>query len=323
MIYIVGYSRSGTKMINRILESMNVVSAVPEIHFFEEIYNFEKLNILENEERKKLKERLIQNVRRREPDRIRNGLMLEEIESDLEKFIIKENDLTALDIYKHFARLLNFGNTPIDSTPRNAYHIRKIKKLIPDAKFIYMIRDPRDCILSQSVKWKKYYIKGSYFESLRLFMNYHPFLMAKFWKNSLQEYESATAEVETKGDIILLRYEDVTLNPFFAVQKLSKFLDHDIKNVELNYINQNNSYKWKNQYSKATLYLIERTLSNELTDYNYQKSIFSLFDKFMATLVFILYSLKIPFLILLNLNRSRNFRTTLNRRFFGHDSIVS
>ena len=40
MIFIVGYSRSGTKLINQILDKLEIADSVPEVHFFEQLYEF-------------------------------------------------------------------------------------------------------------------------------------------------------------------------------------------------------------------------------------------------------------------------------------------
>lgn len=297
---------------------MDIVSAVPEIHFFEEVYDFGEIEPIDFAERKKIAKRLLDNVRRREPVRARNGILVKDIEEQITHYIQSDGDMTCIDIYIRFASLLNFGKTPVDPTPRNAYFMRKIHKRIPEAKFIYMVRDPRDCILSQSVKWKKYYRSKKYFEALRLYVNYHPVLMATFWKNSFKELRESQKEDAIHNHVLVLRYEDVTAAPYDTARKIATFLGRDLKPaIDLEYVNSNNSYKWKRDLSKSKMYLIEKNLTATLKKMGYEVNQFSFYDKLVSNLIRFLYSFKYPFILLLNVNRTRNLWGSFKLRVLG------
>src|SRR5690625_3792620 len=190
-LFIVGYSRSGTKMMNQILDFIGVSDIVPEIHFFGQLYNIDrdKNNSKSKKELESLLDKLIYNVKSSSGS-LNNDISFKEVRKDVTEFIDNAVEpLSPIIVYKKFIARIN-TQMPIDPTPRNAYYISDILEFIPNSKFIYMLRDPRDCILSQSVKWKKYTQMKKYSHAFRYKVNYNPSLMAKFWKNSYSEYKA-------------------------------------------------------------------------------------------------------------------------------------
>jgi hypothetical protein len=308
MIFIVGYSRSGTKMMNSILDEIGIADKVPEIHFFEQFYQFEnksKINSLS--ENYQLIDGLIA-VLERGGKKLENGIDVMDVKEKIYDYIKerRHKKITPIDIYKKFVSLIN-TQQPVDPTPRNAYYINNIADIIPESQFIYMVRDPRDCILSQSVKWRNYfYNKGRPFEAIRLKLNYNPSLMARFWKNSLKGLHLAKSE-EYDERIFVIKYEKITQETSQVVKKLRVFLDEDNKEAsDLDFIRSGNSQKWKKGFTKAELYLIESIIGTELETFGYEKSSFSIFDKFIGLMLGGLFWLKMPFAFLANLPRMKN-----------------
>lgn len=82
-----------------------------------------------------------------------------------------------------YARCSN-KRIPCEQTPKNIFYIDEILHSYPDAKIIYMFRDPRDVMLSQKNRWKRRYLGGSsipLLETVRAWANYHPFTISKIW----------------------------------------------------------------------------------------------------------------------------------------------
>lgn len=298
MIFIVGYSRSGTKMMNKILETIDVSDVVPEIHFFEQFYNFsDGQNDEAYTDYNKLANKLCQIIRRGGRS-LKSGITVDSVEKQLNTYVDNKPNggITSLDVYKKLLDLIN-TKTPIDPTPRNAYYISNILELMPDAKFIYIVRDPRDCILSQSKKWRSYYYdKERPFEALRLILNYNPSLMARFWKNSYKQLETLESNQLNKN-IYLVKYEDITANPHEVLNEIKGFLGSTdgAKDYDLNFIRSNNTQKWKCGYRKYQLYPIESVLNSELTATDYPTNEFSNFDKLLGRLYGGWFWLKLPF----------------------------
>ena len=106
----------------------------------------------------------------------------------------------------------------IDSTPTNAPHMLRIRRDFPDAKFIHIIRDPRDVALSldkrgwtRPLPWDK--------------QNSLP-AAAVYWKWIVRK---ARSDGRLLGDAYTeVRYEQLVKNPHQSLNELGKFIAHDL-----------------------------------------------------------------------------------------------
>jgi omega-hydroxy-beta-dihydromenaquinone-9 sulfotransferase len=157
IIFVVGYSRSGTKMMSDLLEKSNVVLRPPEIHFFGTIINPER----ENDKLINISSTLdkISSIQKKGlnfayPLSNENKIKL------IEKYFNKKDVALPVEIYLayfNFFKLQSDKEFFCDATPRNIYYIDFLLKSFPNAKFIYMLRDPRENVFSQKYKYKKIY----------------------------------------------------------------------------------------------------------------------------------------------------------------------
>ena len=319
MIFIVGYSRSGTKLINQILDKLEIADSVPEVHFFEQVYEFgspesERNKILTLDEAVSGCDRLL-GITARTGSHLDNGRAVADINEAMTRYVKNETGLTLLDIYK---RLLGELSTkaPIDPTPRNAFYIREIAELLPEAKFIYMVRDPRDCILSQKNKWKTYWReKKRPAEAARLWLNYNPLLMSTFWKNSLASHRSASSG-PIADRLLTINYESLIKNPDDIARILQTFTGHGIDSFDSSFINRSNSGKWVSALSPAEIYLIQRTTGSALVDHGYKPMPVPVTVRLQGNLLALYYFAKIPIAFLANLHRVNNPLRTIRRRLF-------
>ena len=105
------------------------------------------------------------------------------------------------------------GNKPIqnemiwgDKTPGYINHILLLKKIFPNARFIHMIRDPRDYALSSHKGWGKNLYRA-----------------AQRWKDCI---EKAKAQVKNiNADYIEVQYEQLITNTEFTMKQVCAFLD--------------------------------------------------------------------------------------------------
>src|SRR5699024_7710640 len=130
-----------------------------------------------------------------------------------------------------------------------------------------------------------FFRKKKYYEALRLKCNYNPNLMAKFWKNSFSQLQLSNNEA-LKNRIYVARYEEVIEQPQKIVEELDNFLEADIPvNVDLSFIRSGNTKKWQKGYSKSELYTIESVVCKDMKLMGYNRSQFSLANKFMGSLL--------------------------------------
>ncbi|MDX1975778.1 MAG: sulfotransferase [Rickettsiales bacterium] len=93
----------------------------------------------------------------------------------------------------------------VEKTPLNELYYRKILAWYPEAKFLYIIRDPRDNLLSYSKK--------------KMARRPIPLLIER-WK---QSYHTAKL-LESKGIIHIIRYRDLVSDPIKEMKKVAAFL---------------------------------------------------------------------------------------------------
>lgn len=152
----------------------------------------------------------------------------------------------ALEILKHkknitysaLAQLFNVKNkeysTIIDKELKYTFHLNKLRKLYPESKFIFLVREPKgnitSCItrnlgrsnnhLYQAVRWNLYYNKIKKFIS----------------KSSFPYYE--------------IKYEDLILNTKNEIIKLCNYLEIDFTPDMLDYPSKVEDYIQKSNLSK-------------------------------------------------------------------------
>ena len=132
-VFIVGMPRSGTTLIQGILCNTGKYFPMPETHFFvRDTYGLPKEN-LSKKDRKRIHHKLLKKSR---------------IKLDRE---LPEYLTTQKDIFEHVIDQFNPEGTCtfLEKTPRHVFFYSKILEYYPDAKFICMIREPKNVVSSQ------------------------------------------------------------------------------------------------------------------------------------------------------------------------------
>ena len=113
------------------------------------------------------------------------------------------------------AILQNNLNAPfyVNKAPANAPYIGKACRLFPDAKFIFIIRDPRDVFISHKrgeQKWmggKNSIVVGC--------------------MHKIEKYYNGYIEASDSDNVLLVRYEDLHQNFIDTMMKVYKFIGVD------------------------------------------------------------------------------------------------
>lgn len=99
------------------------------------------------------------------------------------------------------------------------HHIDRILAISPRAKFLLLVRDPRDVVLSSQKS---------------VFSPYHPYFTAQLWRQQqllgLRFHDLAEAD-----NCLLIRYEDLLHDPQAAVSGICRFLGEDYEPAMLEY----------------------------------------------------------------------------------------
>lgn len=332
MIFVVGNSRSGTTMMGRIIGMHPNVFTFGELHFFGQLWSVsDKDRHLSKEQTLSLLKRLITiqrdgYLRQGNPQRFKDEAMT--IFNSLQQL----NSIRSLDVFNAFLKYetqRNSKSIPCDQTPRNVYYIGDILELLPDARVVNMVRDPRDVLLSQKKKWKRRFLGGKYIpmrEAFRAWVNYHPITISKMWNaaiNSADKYKDHER-------VFQLRFEDLINNPEESIRSVVDFLGLEFNenmlkvpqigsssgndHPERKGINKNASGRWqKGGLTRSEIAICTKTTTAAMKKHGYQITEFKR-PVFGMLSSYFLFPIKLGFAFMLNVRRIRNIKDTIRRR---------
>lgn len=163
-----------------------------------------------------------------------------------------------------------------EQTPDHTPYLESINNLFPNAKIIHLIRDGRDCSLSQIKRRKDYNI----FKSAKLWNAYNELLL-KFGQNNKERY-------------LCIKYEELIANPERTIKSICSFLNEPYISSMLDYqkggfaisnvnmtedhsnlvknVMKNNCNKWVTGFSSNELKIFESIAGKTLQKFGYTTS---------------------------------------------------
>ncbi len=200
LVFIVGPARSGTKLLQGILNQSDRVSIGPESHIFPKL-------LRDHQGRPPAQDaETIGKILRRSNYFLklqRNGFT-----PDLDQYIQRAESIEAL--IHRLIRDVGLWQNPEaelfgDKTPTYALFIELLKARFPKALFVAILRDPRDRSLSVASSWGK-----------------SPLLAAHEWKRPARSI--LEGKKQWQEDTLLIHYEELLEDPEETVKDLSSFL---------------------------------------------------------------------------------------------------
>jgi hypothetical protein len=207
-LFIVGYGRSGTKLLRSLLNGHSHI-AIPDIETnflpkwisewesygdLEEFHNFKKFYL----------------IARREPffyyQRERGNVI--NVKDWYKSCLSFDTGSVYEALVKHYLPTTAIWG---DKSPNHSRHMSAIKRTFPDAKFVHIVRDVRDCCLSAKRAWKTNFYR-----------------CAQRWQDTLQDISKQICHLG-KGNIIEIRYEDLLENTDATLRKICRFLELDFE----------------------------------------------------------------------------------------------
>lgn len=260
-VFIVGMPRSGTTLLQGILCNSRKYFPMPETHFFSRV----AYGLPENNFSPENREQMDRILKRKS------------------KISVDQNVLhklqTQKEIFEYLIGTFNKQNkgTFLEKTPRHVYFYSEILKYYPDAKFICMIREPRNAVsslLTMSQKRQKSVIRIS------LFYN---------------KIVNAIINIIHNRNVLALRYEDLVNQPDQTLKKICQFInipfdskliktvtapteiisEHEAwknKNIDLKTIQQNDTERWRNVFNEDQASLVTFVTKSYAARFDYKPS---------------------------------------------------
>lgn len=268
-IFIIGVSRSGTKLLRDLLNNHHRISiSTVESKFIPAFYNKygnwteeqlrNRFNSLYNDFRSTLFF-----------ERIRAAGGIGELENDGKPWFDAVSTWTFAGVTETLFRfLIGAEDDSIwgDKTPNYLLYIPLLKELYPRARFLHIIRDVRDICLSAEKAWKR----NIYFTAQR-------------WYDYVRRCREDAA-VHAPGHYFELKYEDLLTDPEEQLKRICEFLAIDFQNEMAHLkapaenigdaknqtvIVKDNFQKWKSRMDMRQLKKIERIAGPLLLDLGY------------------------------------------------------
>lgn len=205
-LFIVGLSRSGTKLIRELLNRNDKIR-IPSIesHFIPRIISNQNGTLEGNKELIKKSTFAKRQKHVKWPD-----------DKVLSNYCVIESEVNLIEaILKYYAlegNCLNWGDEDIwgDKTPLYLRHLDLLGNVFPRSKFIHIIRDPRDRALSVNKTWNKSMLRAT-----------------ELWRREIQ---GAMKWRNLPTRYLEIKYEDLILNTENVLRDICEFLEIDFSN---------------------------------------------------------------------------------------------
>ncbi|MFD2203308.1 sulfotransferase family protein [Shivajiella indica] len=265
-LFVFGMPRSGTKLLRELLNS-NPSIFIPEAEsqFFP--FLFKKYGSIIDFSSEKIKNQFISDIK--------NSLFIFYLKTEFDY----NTNLDYLNNKKEKEKLsdiltelfLNFCEKKHvkylgDKTPEYLIHTELLFEEFPNSKYIHLVRDPRDYVLSMNKAWGK-----------------NIYLAATKWNEYITNFQAKKKKLG--ANLIEIKYEDLISETEKTLKDICNFLEIDFnknmltpnKSVEnkgdaigQNKVKKDNFNKFLNQLSKSQILELEQIAFIGMQEYGYQ-----------------------------------------------------
>jgi len=230
LFFITGRGRSGTWLLKSILDSHPKISVAPESIFILQMYSkYGKIKDWGNS-------RINAFVEDLSKDQKISGWWNIKF-SELQHFIIQRNPESYKEVcqsvYEYYAKIHNKDNVHVvgDKNPEYSLKLLNLSKIFPESVYIILTRDPRDNISS--------------YMNVNFDLN-NPYSLAARWNFFHKKIFYAQSKLKDK--VLLVRYEDLIIDPENTLKKICEKtgIDFDSQILEF-YKNPKNVFRWNSK----------------------------------------------------------------------------
>jgi len=273
-VFVVGCPRSGTSLLyHSLLSAGGFPFYDEETHFFSGLApRVGSLNHLKN------RKKLIEKWRRSDCLKV-TGIDREQVERQILNDCRNSGDFLRI-VMDNMARSQNAERWS-EKTPDHVLYLREIKRTIPNALFIHIIRDGRDVALS---------LDGKGFLNPYLLRKSHSLLVCGIYWDWLVESGRNMAQ-ELGSQYLEVRFEDLVSKPRETFARVGDFIDQDldhdrirdqgvctVSNPNTSFDNSKNPEgfnpvdRWRQDFPSGELGKVEALLGDNLLKLGYELS---------------------------------------------------
>lgn len=281
-IFIFGASRTGTSLVVRMIDKSKQVQIYSqETHAFPWLWKGNRLNLPKDI---KTAKQFSKYILEKYPlvnfswKAEKNYPKLEQLAQRIEKEDFFPKNATE---FMHFLIEDNIDKTTQyigEKTPAHGYYYQPILNHFKNSKVIFTIRDPRATAYSELVKRNIAHLNLDDFNVLSYIIRY----------NTIYRQIEKVRQKIGRENVLLVRYEDLVLQPEPATKKICQFLNIGFEETMLNVgvfnssfgdkfqtdkqFNTENLDRWKGNLSNDIVFLIEKYCSSLMKQYGYESS---------------------------------------------------
>lgn len=260
-IFIVGVGRSGTSMLQGMLNAHHAITFPPETHFIR-TYLPKKVSL------KEVRTELI------------NDETLTRLGLPLEQIVEKSKDLKEFYTNLLFEYMKKQGKAFVgDKDPKNIEHLQDIHSIFPKANIVHIYRDPRAVIASRlKAKWSADKPFWQHLLAYKAQLAYG----RKVAKQLFKSYIELKYEVLVENPVYVLKglctelglqYDENMIEFYKNAGELVQEKELSWKENCFNPVMMENIDKWKKELTQEQVGLIEYVLSDEMNMLGYDKSL--------------------------------------------------
>lgn len=306
-IFVVGYMHSGTTLLRKILGRHSQIYPIrAETMFFEQLPVMlpkQFPNLGDPSIKEEYVRFLVRKTRFDWPpvtEEESEGELPYQPTAEQEQLLVQGaeplNDYTTIFVYVFESISRMAGRSAwLEKTPSHIFHIEQILRHMPEARFVEMVRDPRDILVSKQVRketdWAQQYGTRTG-DRLQASKGYDPLRDSLAWKSAIRAGNRAS--VANPGKVLRVRYEDLAVNPQTEIRRICDFLGitMDASMMDVGWSNTTAKSrqdkqtgidtsavsKWRNQLSSDVVATCQWLCSQEMSALGYELSTVGLRD---------------------------------------------